>query len=79
MTTHQRVALVTGAARGQGWAIVNGCAPTGSASRPAMSAPRTRTAVDGLRDDAVIAIPLDVTSPSEWQQAVATTVERSDR
>jgi NAD(P)-dependent dehydrogenase (short-subunit alcohol dehydrogenase family) len=33
-------------------------------------------AVDGLGDDGVIAIPLDVTSESGWQQAVTTTVDR---
>jgi NAD(P)-dependent dehydrogenase (short-subunit alcohol dehydrogenase family) len=32
--------------------------------------------VDGQDDDGVIAIPLDVTSESGWQQAVATTVGR---
>lgn len=63
----QRVALVTGAARGQGWAITQ------------------RLRADGflvaacLADDGVIGIPLDVSSESGWQEAVATTVDRFGR
>jgi NAD(P)-dependent dehydrogenase (short-subunit alcohol dehydrogenase family) len=77
VTTHQRVALVTGAARGQGWAITQRLRADGFCVAACdVSATDLDTAVDGLRDDAVIAIPLDVTSPSEWQQAVATTVEK---
>ncbi|WP_101949335.1 SDR family NAD(P)-dependent oxidoreductase [Mycobacterium sp. 3519A] len=69
MTT-DRIALVTGAARGQGAAIVT----------------RLRTdgfrvaACDVLEseagDDDVIALPLDVTDPEQWAAAVAATVER---
>jgi 3alpha(or 20beta)-hydroxysteroid dehydrogenase len=77
VTTQQRVALVTGAARGQGWAITQRLRADGfSVAACDVSAAELGTAVDGLGDDGVIAIPLDVTSPSGWQQAVATTVDR---
>src|SRR5881392_130091 len=68
--TADRVALVTGAARGQGAAIVR------------------RLRKDGFRvagcdllsinvgDDAVLAMPLDVTDANQWAAAVAATVER---
>jgi 3alpha(or 20beta)-hydroxysteroid dehydrogenase len=74
VTTQQRVALVTGAARGQGFAIVQRLRADGFLVAACdVNAAQLGEAVDGLRDDAVIAIPLDVTSPSEWQAAVATT------
>jgi 3alpha(or 20beta)-hydroxysteroid dehydrogenase len=77
VTTDQRVALVTGAARGQGWAITQRLHADGFfVAACDVSATELGTAVDGLGDDAVIAIPLDVTSPSGWQQAVAVTVEK---
>ncbi len=41
-----------------------------------VNAAELRAAVDSLGDDAVIGIPLDVTLEWEWQQAVATTVDR---
>jgi 3alpha(or 20beta)-hydroxysteroid dehydrogenase len=74
VTTQQRVALVTGAARGQGFAVVQRLRADGFLVAACdVNAAQLGEAVDGLRDDAVIAIPLDVTSPSEWQAAVATT------
>ena len=77
MTTRQRVALVTGAARGQGWAIAQRLRADGFfVAACDVSAAELGTAVDGLADDAVMAIPLDVTSESAWQEAVATTVDR---
>ena len=77
MTTQQRVALVTGAARGQGWAIVQRLRADGLfVAACDISANELRAAVDGLGDDGVIAIPLDVTSESGWQEAVATTADR---
>ena len=77
MTTHQRVALVTGAARGQGWAITQRLRVDGFfVAACDISATELGTAVDGLGDDAVIAIPLYVTSPSGWQEAVAVTADR---
>jgi 3alpha(or 20beta)-hydroxysteroid dehydrogenase len=75
VTTEQRVALVTGAARGQGWAITQRLRADGFfVAACDVSATELGTAVDGLGDDAVIAIPLDVTSTSGWREAVATTV-----
>src|ERR1700753_3774417 len=77
MTTQQRVGLVTGAARGRG--VVSGrrlpCHGFFVAACD-ISANELGAAVDGLGDDVVIAIPLDVTSESGWQEAVATTVDR---
>jgi NAD(P)-dependent dehydrogenase (short-subunit alcohol dehydrogenase family) len=72
----RRVALVTGAARGQGWAITQRLRAEGySVAACDVNAAELRDAVDVLGDDAVIGIPLDVTLEWEWQQAVATTVE----
>jgi 3alpha(or 20beta)-hydroxysteroid dehydrogenase len=71
-----RVALVTGAARGQGWAITQRLRADGfSVAACDVNAAELRAAVDSLEDDAVIGLPLDVTLEWEWQQAVATTVE----
>ncbi len=73
----RRVALVTGAARGQGWAITQRLrADEFFVAACDVNAADLRTVVDGLGDDGVIAVPLDVTLEWEWQQAVATTVER---
>ncbi len=72
-----RVALVTGAARGQGWAITQRLRADGfSVAACDVNAAELRAAVDGLRDDAVIGIPLDVTLEWEWQQALANTIDR---
>jgi 3alpha(or 20beta)-hydroxysteroid dehydrogenase len=77
MTTQQRVALVTGAARGQGWAITQRLRADGVfVAACDIIAAELVAAVDGLGDDGVIAVSLDVTSPSAWQEAVATTVDR---
>jgi 3alpha(or 20beta)-hydroxysteroid dehydrogenase len=74
---NQRVALVTGAARGQGWAITKRLRADGFCVAACdITATQLEAAVDSLRDDAVTAICLDVTSPSGWQQAVASTVEK---
>jgi 3alpha(or 20beta)-hydroxysteroid dehydrogenase len=73
----RRVALVTGAARGQGWAITRRLRAEGfSVAACDVNAAELRAAVAELGDDAVIDVPLDVTLEWEWQQAVATTVER---
>jgi NAD(P)-dependent dehydrogenase (short-subunit alcohol dehydrogenase family) len=77
MSADQRVALVTGAARGQGWAIVQRLRADGFfVGACDVSTGELTAAVDGLGDDAVIAIPLDVTSPSQWADAVAAVVDR---
>src|ERR1700759_305105 len=77
MTTQQRVALVTGAARGQGWAIAQRLRADGLfVAACDISANELGAAVNGLGDDGVIAIPLDVTSEAGRQEAVATTVDR---
>jgi len=71
-----RVALVTGAARGQGAAIVERLVEDG------LRVAAGDLLIDELNSsterfgDAVTAVPLDVTSPEQWQQAVASTVNR---
>jgi NAD(P)-dependent dehydrogenase (short-subunit alcohol dehydrogenase family) len=69
MTT-DRVALVTGAARGQGAAIV---ARLHNDGFRVAACDLLNIDVD---DDNVIAVPLDVTDESQWATAVAATVER---
>ena len=69
--TANRVALVTGAARGQGAAIVKRLQKDGF--RVAACDP---IAEDIEASDEVIAVPLDVTDADQWTTAVATTVER---
>jgi 3alpha(or 20beta)-hydroxysteroid dehydrogenase len=77
VTTDQRVVLVTGAAGGQGRAIVQRLRADGLLVAACdVNTAELDTAVGGLGDDAVVAIPLDVTSPSQWQEAVAAIVDR---
>ena len=71
------VALVTGAAGGQGWAIVKRLRAEGySGAACDRRADDIVTAVGELGDDGVIAIELDVTSPQQWEAAVEKTVTR---
>jgi 3alpha(or 20beta)-hydroxysteroid dehydrogenase len=71
------IALVTGAAGGQGWAIVKRLRADGySVAACDRRADDVVAAVGELGDDAVIAIELDVTSPQQWQAAVEKTVDR---
>jgi NAD(P)-dependent dehydrogenase (short-subunit alcohol dehydrogenase family) len=75
--TGAQVALVTGAARGQGWAIVERLRADGFAVAACdINEAELAAAVSRRADDAVIGIPLDVTSASQWDTAVAATVER---
>jgi 3alpha(or 20beta)-hydroxysteroid dehydrogenase len=77
VTTDQRVALVTGAAGGQGRAIVQRLRADGFLVAACdVNTAELGTSLGGLDDDAVIAIPLDVTSPSQWREAVAVIVDR---
>ncbi|BBY23371.1 SDR family NAD(P)-dependent oxidoreductase [Mycobacterium stomatepiae] len=74
------VALVTGAAGGQGWSITKKLREQGySVAACDRRAEDVATAVAGLGDDEVIAIALDVTSEQQWQAAVEKTVERFGR
>lgn len=70
-----RVALVTGAARGQGAAIVARLRSDGfQVAAGDVRADELAACVDGL--DGVVALPLDVTSPQQWAAAVDAVVER---
>lgn len=77
MTSTTRVALVTGAARGQGAAIVKRLREDGfSVVACDLLADELQAAVDALDDTAVVALPLDVTSAGQWESAVGAAVER---
>jgi NAD(P)-dependent dehydrogenase (short-subunit alcohol dehydrogenase family) len=72
-----RVALVTGAAGGQGWAIVQRLRAKGySVAACDIRAGELEAAVTELGDDAVLAIPLDVCDPQQWDAAVDAAVDR---
>lgn len=69
--TNQPVALVTGAAGAQGWAIAQRLRAEGfSVGACDRRLDELVAAVDGLGDDAVLALELDVTSPEQWRAAV---------
>lgn len=70
-----RVALVTGAAGGQGAAIVARLRADGfRVAASDVRADELAASVDGLDD--VVAVQLDVTSPEQWAAAVDAVVER---
>ncbi|BBZ24969.1 SDR family NAD(P)-dependent oxidoreductase [Mycolicibacter hiberniae] len=72
-----RVALVTGAARGQGWAIAERLRAEGFAVAACdVNRAELDAAVAARNDDALIGIELDVTCPEQWDAAVAATVRR---
>ena len=71
-----RVALVTGAARGQGAAIVRRLHSDGfRVAACDVRADELKSSIDGL-GDAVVAVHLDVTSEDQWNAAVREVVER---
>jgi len=73
----QRVALVTGAAGGQGWAIAKRLGAAGySVAACDRRADQLAAVVDELGDDDVVAVELDVTSPAQWDAAVERVVAR---
>lgn len=74
---NQRVALVTGAAGGQGQAIANRLRAKGfSVAACDLRIDDLRTAVDEVGDDGMIALELDVTSPQQWDFVIAEVVGR---
>nr|WP_090281080.1 SDR family oxidoreductase [Mycolicibacterium komanii]CRL77259.1 short-chain dehydrogenase/reductase SDR [Mycolicibacterium komanii] len=76
MTAAERVALVTGAARGQGAAIVARLRRDGfRVAACDMLADELKQSVGELGDDGVIAVDLDVTSPAQWTAAVQTVAD----
>jgi NAD(P)-dependent dehydrogenase (short-subunit alcohol dehydrogenase family) len=77
VTSTDRVALVTGAARGQGAAIVKRLHKDGFriAACDVLADDLVAT-VESVGGDAAIAIPLDVTSEDQWQAAVAAVIDR---
>jgi 3alpha(or 20beta)-hydroxysteroid dehydrogenase len=73
----QRVALVTGAAGGQGWAIAKRLRAVGySVAACDRRTDEVVAAVGELADDQVIAVELDVTSPEQWTTSVRQVVDR---
>lgn len=75
--TRRRTALVTGAARGQGLAIVRQLVTEGYAVVACdVLVDELATAAIDLPADTVLVQTLDVSSESDWQQAVAATRER---
>ncbi|OBA83956.1 oxidoreductase [Mycobacterium sp. 1164966.3] len=72
-----RVALVTGAAGGQGWAIIERLEAQGYCVAACdRRSNELSAAVDGLGTGDVIGIGLDVTSPQQWEAAVETVIDR---
>ena len=77
ITTPRRVALVTGAAGGQGWAIVKRLRVAGYCVAACdRRADELVAMVDELGDDEMIAIKLDVTSSAQWDAALDRVVDR---
>lgn len=74
---NQRVALVTGAAGGQGWSIVKRLRDKEfSVAACDLRTAELLTAVGEADDDGLIALELDVTSPQQWQTVAAEVVAR---
>ncbi len=74
---NRRVALVTGAAGGQGWAIAKRLRAGGySVAACDRRGDELAALVGDLGDDEVIGIDLDVTSQARWETAVHAVVKR---
>ncbi len=72
-----RVALVTGAARGQGAAIVSRLLENGfRVAACDVRVDELRASVAAFDEDTVMAVPLDVTSEAQWNSAVHEIVAR---
>jgi NAD(P)-dependent dehydrogenase (short-subunit alcohol dehydrogenase family) len=77
MTATDRVALVTGAARGQGEAIMRRLREDGfRVAACDLLADELTAAVEALNDPDVIAIPMDVTAEDDWRRAVDVVADR---
>ena len=74
---NQRVALVTGAAGGQGWSIAKRLREKGfSVAACDLRTDALLTAIGEADDDGLIPLELDVTSPVQWDHVVAEVVGR---
>lgn len=72
-----RVALVTGAARGQGAAIVARLRADGfRVAACDLLVDELTSTTASFDDHQVLAVPLDVTSAKQWEEAVSTVVDR---
>jgi 3alpha(or 20beta)-hydroxysteroid dehydrogenase len=76
VSASDRVALVTGAARGQGAAIVERLRKDGFRIAACDLLVDELTAAAESHGDGVIAIPLDVTSADQWNSAVRRVIDR---
>jgi len=77
VTAHNGVALVTGAARGQGAAIVQRLRADGFRVAAAdVQLDELKATTSAFDDSGVLAVALDVTSPDQWDAAVKSVVDR---
>jgi 3alpha(or 20beta)-hydroxysteroid dehydrogenase len=77
VTSGNRVALVTGAARGQGAAIVKRLRQDGfRVAACDLLAEELKASTEELDDVEVVAVPLDVTSAEQWAAAVGHVVDK---
>jgi 3alpha(or 20beta)-hydroxysteroid dehydrogenase len=77
VTGSNKVAIVTGAARGQGAAIVTRLRADGfKIAACDVTADELQSSVAALCDPGVIAVPLDVTSEDQWKAAVTAVLDQ---